>query len=166
MRRSGGKRRELTGLSRLGIVLELCKRGLECLTAFLCRCGNENEQISSCKFAGEDVDEEIEVKSSIVENELRARELTVLSSWQKMRNRLRKRSFEQSRWLWIDRVLLNRFRWSGAFLCATGGHWGIYEYSSRANAEILEKFFSGEMKGVRNILQCVYWSIGVENENS
>ncbi len=159
------------GLSQFETILAWCKGWVERMSEFVRRWSGNKEQTSSPNndesktnipmlfvygdVVEEDIEEVIEVNNSVVDNELGGREVTVLPSWQKMWDGLKKGSFKPSKWLYTDRVMLSTVRWSGAFLCGMNGF--------ESNAEMLEKFFSRDMWGVRRILQCVDWNIGVEN---
>ncbi len=181
-RRSDGETRELNGLSQFKMIVARWQRVLKRIAAFVRGyCGNSEQNNStdeassettfdthvSSMYRGEEVDdhveETIEVNNTVVDNELGGREVTVLPSWQKMWNGLKKGSFEPIVWLRTDQPMLNTVRWSGAFLCGMGGHWGIDKYGVRGDAELLEKFFSDEMYDLREVLQFVEWKIEVEN---
>ncbi len=59
-------------------------------------------------------------------------------------------------------------RWCGAYLCGTGGGWGVDRFGFRcgkACEEILESFFSRKMKVMRQVLQCVEWDMNQESEH-
>ena len=150
------------------IIVAWCKRGVMRMTAFACRCRDSNQEDNrtdeeSCAAADEDIEEKIEVNNTIVDNELGGREVTVLPSWKKMWDGLKKVEFEPSRWLGTDRAMLNTVKWCGAFLCGMGEHWGVGEIRSDRDTEMLERFFSREMEDVRAVLQSVEWNIEVEN---
>ncbi len=99
-RRSGGDRRQLDVTWLFEIIVAWCKRTMDRISAFMRRCYENNEQISSTEeednstkfyrhshignYEEEDVDEEVEVNNSLIDNELGGREVTVLPSWQKM----------------------------------------------------------------------------------
>ena len=113
--------------------------------------------------AENEVESRVMVNNTVVDNELGGREVTVLPSWEKMRDGLKNGSFRPITWLQTDRVILNTVRWSGAFLCGMGEYWSIDETCVGKGAEELETFFSREMKGVLRILQFVEWDINEED---
>ncbi len=175
---SGGERRELNRLSQLQfqVIVTWCKRGVERLTTFVRGRSENNEQNSSTdeedrevsadahvSCGDDDIERRIEVNNTVVDNELGGKELTVLPSWKKMLGRLKKGWFEPSTWLRTDRVMLNTVRWSGAFLCGMGEHWGVVDVGSKKNAEMLETFFSEEMDDMRDVLRVVEWNIEGED---
>ncbi len=141
------------------------KRGIERVRRHMC--GNaENVGHAHGNLVDDegDIEEKIQVNNAVVDNELGGREVTVLPSWKKMWGGLKKRSLTPSRWLKTDRIMLNTVHWCAAYLCRMGERWGIQAYSSRADAEMLEKFFSSEMFPMLSILQCVEWDIDDEKD--
>ncbi len=106
----------------------------------------------------EDIEEKIEVNNTVIDNELGGRDVTVLPSWEKMWGGLKKGSQTPSKWLRTDRVMLNTVRWCGSYLCGMGEPWSLGVYARRADTEMLEKFFSLDMVGIRCILQSVEWN--------
>ncbi len=182
-RRSDGDSRELNGLSQFKIIVARWQRVVKRITAFVRGyCGNSDENSSTDEASSEttfhthvssiysdddgdddDIEGTIEANNTVIDNELGGREVTVLPSWKKMWNGLKKGSFEPSVWLRTDQPMLNTVRWSGAFLCGMGEYWGINEDAIRGDAELLEKFFSNEIFSLREVLQFVEWKIEVEN---
>ncbi len=165
------------GSSRFKIIIAWFKRVVRRMNALL-HGHSENDTRNSSReeetteiSAGTDmswvydhgIQEKIKVNNTVIDNELGGREVTVSPSWKKMWGGMKKYSFTPSSWLQTDRVMLSTVRWSGAFLCGMGGHWGVNEYSHRGQAEILETFFSREMELLRDPLQLVEWNIESEN---
>ncbi len=111
----------------------------------------------------EDIEEKIKVNNTVVDNELGGREITVLPSWKKTWDGLKKGSLTPSKCLETDRVMLNTVRWCGAYLCGVGEHWSLRRYTSREDREMLEKFFSWDMYRTRRALQSVEWNIDMAN---
>ncbi len=107
----------------------------------------------------DDMEEEIVVNNTVIDNELGGREVTVLPSPKKMFDGLKKGSLAPSRWLQTDRVMLNTVRWCGVYLCGMGEHWSVQEFVTREGAEMLDKFFSEDMKNMLSILQYVEWNV-------
>ncbi len=81
-------------------------------------------------------------------------------SWRKMYRGLKACKFTPSKWLRTDRVILNTVRRSSAYLCAMGIIWAdVYGIG-----DVLDSFFSKEMKGSREILQFVEWDTSTVND--
>ncbi len=114
-------------------------------------------------YEDEDIEEEIKVNNTVVDNELGGREVTVLPSWKKVWDGLKKGSLTPSRWLQTDQVMVNTVRWSGAYLCGMGEQWSVDRYNSEYSRAMVEKFFSENMLAMHDIFQHVEWNVGAEN---
>ena len=102
------------------------------------------------------------VNNMVVDNELGEREVTVLPLLKKIWHGLKKGRFTPSKWLQTDPVILNTARWCGAYLCGKGNGWSVDVVNRKG--EIVETFFSKEMKNARSTLQHVEWDVNVEND--
>ena len=155
----GSETGALNGLSQLQFdkVLARWKRGVKRLTALVS--GFVSPVVDN-------IEGRTEVNNMVIDNELGGRQVTVLPSWKKMWSELKKGSFDPSRWLRTDRMMPNTVRWSGAFLCSMGGHWGVDKYGFRKNLDSFGAFFSEEMEDVLKALQLVEWNIEMENCNN
>ncbi len=118
---------------------------------------------------GNGIEKKIMVNNMVVDNELGGREVTVLPSWEKIRNGIKEGRFTPGKWLRTDRVILNTVRWGGAYLCGVGEDWSVGGFGFRTRKEssdVSKSFFSRDMHYVRRLLQEVEWNMSMENEGS
>ncbi len=168
------------GFFNLEIFVTWCKRGIRRMREFMSgktengehesTAGEEDIESSLDTYLineyhdeDEDIEDKIKVNNTVIDNELGGRDVTVLPSWVDMWGGLKKGSLAPSKWLYTDRVMLNTVRWCGSYLCGMGEHWSIGKDVGRKDSEILEKFFSRDMFGMRESLQWVEWNIDKEN---
>ena len=163
--------RTLMGKVQLDTFVAWCKHAVECVRALLGEDDERNDQ-SEDRSNSDDVrdvnrvemvENRVRLNNTVIDNELGGTDVTVLPSWKKMWDGLKRGEFNPRKWLEADLAALCTFRWCGAYLCGIGYDWGVP--TSEARKE-LELFFSHETSDARGTLQCVTWGRAKENENS
>ena len=164
--------RTVMGKVQLEAFVDWCKHAVECMKALrgVDECCDEQDFDSRHRggtIMVENVDcveDKVKVNNTVVDNELGGRDVTVLPSWNKVVDGLKRGEFKMKNWLVTDQAKLSTVRWSGAYLCGLGRNWsilGITDYVRKA----LATFFSYEMRITRSSLQRVTWNIGEENDD-
>ena len=162
--------RTLMGKVQLEAFVAWCKHATDCMRALL---GPDDER-SEQREDGSSGDErqnanssdmhkdKVRVNNAVVDNELGGTAVTVLPSWRKMWNDLKKGEFKPTKWLEADLVALCTVRWCAAYLCGIGEKWNVCVYVPR---EKLDLFFSAEMRDALRELQRVTWNTREDNES-
>ncbi len=164
--------RTLMGIVQLNIFIRWCQHGVECIRALMGANEEEHEKDAKTNELGDvldvvaDVEEKVKVNDSVVDNELGGTDVTVLPSFRRAWDAVKRGDFRPGAWLNTDQVELNTVRWCGAYLCGMGNYWSVGESSVGNAGELLASFFSGNLTRARTFLQFVTWNVAGENVES
>ena len=144
-----------------------CKHVVECIRALRGAEEESDGQGTDGSFENfgitrdkvEDVGDRVRVNNAVVDKELAGRDVTVIPSWMRVWNRMKKGEFALLKWLVTDQAKLSTIQSSGAYLCGMGNNWGASRMCDIDSTKALATFFSKEMYSTRRFLQKVTWNI-------
>ncbi len=145
------------GMAQLDAFVRWCKHGAQCTHA-LPGTDKDNEKHSL------DVDDEVLVNNTVVDNELSGNDVNVFPSLKKMWHGMTSGQFRPSGWLVAGQAKLCTVRWCGAFLCGMSDSWSVAKYNSMGDieslrgTEMLASFFSSKLYDFHRALQAVTWN--------
>lgn len=162
--------RTVMGKVQLEAFVRWCKHGVECMRALqgaddggVERSERSHGRLSTEAIKAEvvdDVEKKVRINNSVVDNELGGTDITVVPSWRKIWNGIKKLEFEPSKWLVTDQARLCIVRWGGAYLSGISENWGVTERRPGEAVKKLAEFFENDMDVARSCLQSVTWDVG------